>query len=364
MVYLATNDKPVSLAEYVSQHRTPSATAAAVAFGVTFGLVPKDSLIALFLLVLIALIPLNHLVACGTGIVSTLLSPLVYPWTHVVGLGLLQSPLSKVVVWLYQFPLIPWLRLENSLVIGGTVVGALCWLPTYWVARRFTFLYLARQNAHEVAEIAAASLRRWNPHSPVEPEHISLSEPASILDTPAQNNRVPISPGGPTPSVDSAAVLLEPSETSVRKMTITPDCSIETMTVEEEVGLLREMLIEVVRYKRPNTDETLDSPAGATPEHAETPFSSDTRNAMKVASNKGLEPHHSSSVPSSNGRSSVDEGVVDDPNHRTHAKPSLLMNSGSLHYIKHPAAREESLRHLLKHIHGSRETKKESETTS
>lgn len=364
MVYLATNDKPVSLAEYVSQHRTPSATAAAVAFGMAFGLVPKDSLIALLLLVLIALIPLNHLVACATGILSTLLSPLVYPWTHSVGLGVLQSPLSKIIVWLYQFPLIPWLRLENSLVIGGTIIGALCWLPTYWVARRFMFLYLARQNAHEVAEIAAASLRRWNPHSSIEPEQISFSEPVSILDAPTQSNRVSSPPEGPTPSLDAASDFREPSDASVRKITTTADSSIETMTVEEEVGLLREMLIEVVRYKRPNTDETLDSTASSTPGYAETPFSSDTRNTMKVASNKGLEPLHSSSSPLSNGLSSVDEAVVEDPNNRTHAKPSLLMNSGALHYIKHPAAREESLRHLLKHIHGSRETKKESEKTS
>jgi hypothetical protein len=95
--------------------------------------------------------------------------------------------------------------------------------------------------------------------------------------------------------------------------------------------VLRETLIEVVRYKHPRREK---------PE-VEPPITHhNPSNPMKLASPVSAE--------------AVSTPRNSDANTKFHSP-----NTGTTHVLNNPSGKEESLRHILKHIHGSREAKKE-----
>ena len=100
------------------------------------GLVPMDNLIVFTLLVGLICLRINQLAACCTAVAISLLGGWFNPIIGRIGTGLLDQPLvSDSIVTLYRFPILPWICLENPLVMGGGVVGLVTLIPSYVICR-------------------------------------------------------------------------------------------------------------------------------------------------------------------------------------------------------------------------------------
>ncbi len=114
--------------------------ATGIALGMLIGLVPKESLFPYLVGVALILSPANLL----TGIVSALL------FGMLAKTAVLMSVFDQLGIfmlsrdWLidrigavYQYPLLSWLRLENSAVAGSILVGLVTVFPVYVVSERW-----------------------------------------------------------------------------------------------------------------------------------------------------------------------------------------------------------------------------------
>lgn len=127
-----------SLVRPITTERTPHQLALALALGVAIGLVPKLNLIAVGWLLLLFICRVNLLVGLGAAGMASLLGILLDPYLHQVGDWLLTSEtLHPLFVTIYKLPLGPWTSINNTVVVGATVLGLLQFIPTYRYARSF-----------------------------------------------------------------------------------------------------------------------------------------------------------------------------------------------------------------------------------
>jgi uncharacterized protein (TIGR03546 family) len=124
---------------------SPRRIAAGVALGMLIGLVPKDNLTAAALGVL--------LLALRVNLAAGMLSALVFLWVGLyfepimdrIGFALLTWPALEP--WwssLYRRPIVPWSDLNNTLVLGGLVLGLALFYPVYHVTSRCLLLFSER----------------------------------------------------------------------------------------------------------------------------------------------------------------------------------------------------------------------------
>ena len=116
----------------------PHQIALAIAFGVMFGLVPKENLIAFVLVLALFLLRCN----LGFGILAaalvTLLTPRLDAVVNSLGTKLLaNASVLDLETTLYHYPLFAWTSLNNTLVLGSVVVGMIAFLPVYMVVLSF-----------------------------------------------------------------------------------------------------------------------------------------------------------------------------------------------------------------------------------
>lgn len=120
------------LAQALAAQESPKQLAAGLALGVAAGLIPKSSLLAHLLLVVIAATQVN----AGTGYLGAILvsaiARLFDPLLHPIGNALLSAgALRPLWTWLYNLPVAPWTEFNNTVVLGGLVVGAAAAYPVY-----------------------------------------------------------------------------------------------------------------------------------------------------------------------------------------------------------------------------------------
>ena len=131
----------------------PHQIALAVAIGVMIGLVPKANLIALILVLALFLLRCN----LGFGILTAALVSLVMPRLDTLadqlGTQLLQRPaVVDFVGSLFQYPLFAWTSLNNTVVLGGFIMGMLAFLPVYVIV--FMICRLAFPSAKNKQKVA------------------------------------------------------------------------------------------------------------------------------------------------------------------------------------------------------------------
>jgi uncharacterized protein (TIGR03546 family) len=109
-----------------------------VALGLLIGLLPKDSLLP-YLIGLIAILSRANLLSLGvSGLCFSFLSPVLDPASHQLGHWLLTfSPLQSTWGWLYQLPVVPWTRFDNTVVTGSLLMGLMLCLPAYLLSFQF-----------------------------------------------------------------------------------------------------------------------------------------------------------------------------------------------------------------------------------
>jgi uncharacterized protein (TIGR03546 family) len=105
-----------------SSREQPWAWALAIAIGLAFGLMPKGNLIAVGLVVAACFLRIHHPVAIITGILGTLSNGVTDPWMDRLGQSLLGSAwLQPLWQQFSEWPVLPWLQWNNSIVMGSFV---------------------------------------------------------------------------------------------------------------------------------------------------------------------------------------------------------------------------------------------------
>lgn len=139
---------------------TPHQLALGLSLGVWVGLLPKDSLIP-YVLGAIAILTPGNLLCFGLGcLLGSLASPALDGITHPLGHAVLTyQPMQTTWEWLFQLPVVPWTRFENTVVTGNLVLGLIAALPIYfgfrtlsaWMGPKILLLFSkASQQAHEI----------------------------------------------------------------------------------------------------------------------------------------------------------------------------------------------------------------------
>jgi len=122
----------------------PRHLAAGFALGAALGLIPKGNLFAASFFLLFFALRLNKGMALAS---ATLFTPL--GWAadgpaHRIGLALLEAPALRG-LWtaLYDMPIVPLTRFNNTVVLGNLVIGAALFAPLYFFFLRFVAWYNA-----------------------------------------------------------------------------------------------------------------------------------------------------------------------------------------------------------------------------
>jgi uncharacterized protein (TIGR03546 family) len=125
--------KPIfCLKQVILGRREPHQLAWALALGVLLGIVPHGNLLAMAILLFILSVRVNHLMVAATAVATGLIAVKLDAQTHVAGKYLLTHPdLSYHLSAAWQWPLVAWTDLNNTVVMGSLVFGLTALLPTY-----------------------------------------------------------------------------------------------------------------------------------------------------------------------------------------------------------------------------------------
>lgn len=116
---------------------SPRQIAWGIALGMLVGIIPKGNLTAWLFGFLLLATRVNLGVGMLTAMAVTAASPLIDPLTHAFGLRLLSLEFvrSCLIRW-HDAPFIPWLRLNNTVVVGSTTLGLILLYPLQHIAER------------------------------------------------------------------------------------------------------------------------------------------------------------------------------------------------------------------------------------
>ncbi|HAH31711.1 MAG TPA: hypothetical protein DCL44_05290 [Elusimicrobia bacterium] len=145
----------------------PPQIAAGVAFGFLIGLLPKATLTVQLLLVLVMALRVNFPMALLTIFATALVNPVFDRLTDPLGYALLTAPaLASVWTRLYNIPVLPWTGFNNTVLLGGLVVGLVMFVPVYVAAKKGAAVYNERfksavMNSKLVKSLKGSWLLDW-----------------------------------------------------------------------------------------------------------------------------------------------------------------------------------------------------------
>ena len=122
---------------------SPNYVAAGFAVGAILGLIPKGNLLGLFFFLLFFLTHVDKAVAFISTALMTPVGFALDPIAHRVGRYLLVDVSFLKSFWtaLYNVPVIPWTKFNNTVVLGQLVMGLILFLPLFFLVRRFVLYY-------------------------------------------------------------------------------------------------------------------------------------------------------------------------------------------------------------------------------
>ena len=115
---------------------TPSQMALGFALGVVIGLVPKGNLIAISLMVVLSAIRVNLGMGMLAAFAFSWAGVLLDPLTHRIGQALLTAEqLTPFWTELWNQPMAPWTKFNNTIVLGSFVLGMTLLVPIFLIAK-------------------------------------------------------------------------------------------------------------------------------------------------------------------------------------------------------------------------------------
>ncbi|TWU55627.1 TIGR03546 family protein [Rubripirellula reticaptiva] len=147
-----------TLRRAIAGRRYPHQLAWAVAFGLLLGIIPHGNLLAIMLLVVVLSLKLNHAAAGLTAIGVSFIAARLDPISHEVGNYVLTHPdVTEVAANAWALPLVPWMDLNNTVVMGSFVIGTLALLPVFIITYPVFRAFRPKEDSAE-SEIAASKL--------------------------------------------------------------------------------------------------------------------------------------------------------------------------------------------------------------
>jgi uncharacterized protein (TIGR03546 family) len=349
----------------LSQHRGPSQIAWGVAIGIMIGLIPKDNLIAISLVLLLAFVRVNQLVACVTALAISLLGGWFLPITMVVGTSVLDQPMiANGIAALYRIPVLPWTCLDNAQVVGGMGVGTVMLFPAYVICL-WAFGHVNQKLENIALEQVANDAIQYRKSvidqsknrnkKPAKFTLITVDDPIVLSDASlevvepvhSQSHLVAVKP-----KAEPAAIKKHASRSFGRAEPKRNQSSIPTLFTGEVLPdgcdtYLRETVIEVVRYRRP----TIVADESVKKSKESSAISLTQGISMTVGNTSTME----SKIMGTDSSTTPSKAIV----------PSQSLAFDASHYASQTGKSDESLKYLLWHINGARETvRKSSEKTA
>ena len=135
--------------------QTPRQIAAGFALGSMIGLMPFLTLQGFFLWLLILIFDVNLSAALLSATLFTLIAYLFDPLFHALGYFFLTDVSALQGLWtsLYNAPIAPLTRFNNTVVLGSLLCSIVLFFPVYLGMRRFVLAY--RSHLH-------AKIEQWN----------------------------------------------------------------------------------------------------------------------------------------------------------------------------------------------------------
>ena len=119
-----------------AQRESPQ-IALAIALGIAIGILPKGNLIAVLFVVLLFTLRTNLAAGLLSAAICSWIGVGLDPISHRVGEAVLTfGPLQGLFAGLYRLPYAPWLSFNNTVVMGGLLIGLLQMPLTYFWCRR------------------------------------------------------------------------------------------------------------------------------------------------------------------------------------------------------------------------------------
>lgn len=133
----------------IAGRKFPAQLAWAVAFGILLGIIPHGNLLAIGVLLVVLSLKLNHAMAGLTAVATSFLATWLDPVSHQLGDYVLTHPqVSELATTAWQWPLVPWTDLNNTVVMGSFLIGATAVLPTFFVAYPIFRALAPRNDVH------------------------------------------------------------------------------------------------------------------------------------------------------------------------------------------------------------------------
>ena len=124
------------LARALTDQSTPGQLAMGFAMGMVAGLVPKGNLIAAVLMMVICASRVNLGAAFLGAFLFSWVGMLIDPISHELGLWLLtRESLAGFWTGLYNLPIVPWTRFNNTVVLGNLLLGLALLYPVYRLSK-------------------------------------------------------------------------------------------------------------------------------------------------------------------------------------------------------------------------------------
>ena len=122
---------------------SPAQVGAGIALGMIIGLIPKDSLFCYGFGLIVFMTTVNLLATSLSAFAFMWIGALLDPLSHQVGYFVLTQPsLQATFLSLYEMPIIPWTRFNNTVVLGSLIIGLLSFFPVYLISK-MTFTRVA-----------------------------------------------------------------------------------------------------------------------------------------------------------------------------------------------------------------------------
>ena len=153
----------IGLIRIIHSETDPRQISLGFALGMIPGLTPLTSLHNLLVLLAILFFRVNIGAAMLSWGVFKILAYALDPLFHQIGLFLLTGVASLQGLWttLYNAPLVPYTRFNNSIVMGSLVFSLLAFYPVYWGGRFMVVKYretlMERFNRLRIVQVFRAS---------------------------------------------------------------------------------------------------------------------------------------------------------------------------------------------------------------
>lgn len=113
----------------------PGQLAWSVALGALLGMIPHGNLLAVGLLLFVLMLGVNHAMVALVGIGVSFLAPTLDPTFDALGRWCFAQPqFADRLLLAWQYPLVPWTDLNNTIVMGSFLVGVLSVGPVFLIS--------------------------------------------------------------------------------------------------------------------------------------------------------------------------------------------------------------------------------------